>query len=354
MITESSMPTFEIWGTPVRVGITIGDPGGIGPEVALKAMAEMQSSNDWQRRVAFVLVGPEALWREYTERLVETRPDWESIFRNALENAEFAESDDPEAGTQLLVAETSSRHGNVARAAIERGVEMAMEGKLDAVVTAPISKLGLKKAGCNYPGHTEMLRDLTGAKDATMAFVGGGLRLGLVTVHVPLRAVFDMLTPELILAKARHLNDFLINLGIAEPVIGVCGLNPHAGEGGLFGNEEETIIEPAINKAYSQGIKLRGPIPADTIFHTALDGRYDAVLAMYHDQGLIGLKTLAFDTAVNVSLGLPIIRTSPDHGTAFNIAGRGIARHGSMSAAIHQAIKMATRKQQDQRIPQEF
>lgn len=321
-----------------RLAITIGDPAGIGPEVALMAMAECASE------ARFLLVGPEALWNGAAAKLGTVRPDLRDGVARALGTAEIA--DTGAAGSEAPVAPgaTSERCGRIAMRAIERAVELARSGEVDAIVTAPISKEGLHLAGAEWPGHTEMLRDLCGAADTTMAFRGGGLTMALATIHVPLREVFALLTPELIWRKAAHLHAFLKMLLGREPVIGVAGLNPHASEGGLFGDEEAAVIEPAIARANAEGLRLTGPWPPDTIFHEALQGTMDGVLALYHDQGLIALKTLAFDSSVNVTLGLPIVRTSPDHGTAFGIAGKGTARPGSMVAAVRLAAELAERR----------
>jgi 4-hydroxythreonine-4-phosphate dehydrogenase len=290
--------------------------------------------------VEFVLIGPRDLWRQHAEVVARTRPELASAVLALIDRAVVA-TRDPEEGTPARLGETNGRHGAVAIAAIEEAVKRARGGALDAIVTAPLNKDGIHQAGSNYPGHTEMLRDLCGAGDVTMAFAGGGLYVALATIHVPLRAVFDLLTPELILRRARHLDAFVRQLGIAAPRIALCGLNPHASEGGLFGDEEARVLEPAVAQARSEGIALSAPMPPDTVFFDARRGRFDAVLALYHDQGLIAVKTVAFEEAVNVTLGLPIIRTSPDHGTAFDIAGQGTASTGSMAAAIALAIRMA-------------
>ncbi len=317
-----------------RLGITIGDPAGIGPEVALMAMIECHCSAD------YVLFGPELVWQFIGARLADKRADLRPGIADALGSAEIVETAEPADQDYVTPGATDARCGRIAIGAIRGAVQSARAGGIDAVVTAPLSKEGLHLAGASWPGHTEMLRDLCGVEETTMAFVGGGLVMALATIHVPLRNVFNLLTPDLILRKARHLRDFSNSLGIEAPRIGVPGLNPHASEGGLFGNEEALVIEPAIARARDEGLDLHGPFPPDTIFHEALEGRLDAVLALYHDQGLIALKTLAFDSSVNVTLGLPIVRTSPDHGTAFSIAGSGTARPGSMISAARLASRL--------------
>ena len=308
------------------LAITIGDPGGIGPEVALRALAE--------RKEAALLVGPESLWRHHAAEVARIRPELREPLVGVLQRCAFESTDDPEEGAKATLGETNRRHGLVAARAVERAVALVKEGRVGTIVTAPLNKDGLKKARVEYPGHTEMLRDLAGVEETTMAFVGGGLKVALATIHVPLRTIWDLLTPELIARKAAHLHAFVKRLGTPSPRIGLAGLNPHAGEGGLFGDEEETILRPAQELAREQGVELLGPYPPDTIFFEARQGRLDAVLALYHDQALIAVKTIAFDSAVNVTLGMPFFRTSPDHGTAFDVAGQGIANTGSMKVAI--------------------
>jgi len=294
----------------IRIGITCGDVNGIGPEIALKAVA----SNHWNERVEFILIGPTA------------ESPWIIPFNGTL-----------------LPGEITTEASVTAVAAIERAVRGCLDGELDAMVTAPICKEGLKLAGINYPGHTEMIAELTGTKRYGMMLMGKGLRVTLATRHLPLREVASALTKETILEAIELTNEALKKFGIENGRIGVCGLNPHAGDGGALGDEEKTIIAPAIEAARVQRINAIGPVPADVIFFQCLEQKYDAVVAMYHDQGLGPLKMHAFDCGVNLTLGLPIIRTSPDHGTAFNIAGQGIADPSSMIAAIETAVELAKR-----------
>lgn len=322
--------------SPLRIGITIGDPAGIGAEVALKALVYWHGGN-----ARFSLVGPRKLWRASTEAVSAMRPDLRSAFEGVERNVDWIETPDPEADQPLKLGETSARCGAIARDALAAAVNCCLRGELDAIVTAPLSKEGLSLAGCEVPGHTELLRDLTDSQDTTMALVGGNLRVALVTIHLPLSEVPRVLTSELVVRKARHLKEFLRLRGLSNPSIGLCGLNPHAGEAGLFGKEERDVLLPAVEELRAEGIRISDPVPADTIYYETLGGKYDAVLALYHDQGLIPIKTLAFNSAVNVTLGLPLIRTSPDHGTAFDIAGRGLARPGSMTAALRLAVDLA-------------
>jgi 4-hydroxythreonine-4-phosphate dehydrogenase len=304
-----SCPTFDI-PKSIRIGITCGDVNGIGPEIALKAV----SSNHWKNNIEFILIGPSA------------EEKWEIPF-----------------GGKLMPGQITAEASKTAVAAIERAVRGCLAGDLDAMVTAPISKEGLKLAGANWPGHTELIAELTGAKRYGMMLMGKGLRVTLATRHLPLRQVADALTQENVLEAIELTGGALKWFGLENGRIGVCGLNPHAGDGGALGDEEIKIISPAIEAACAKGLNAIGPIPADVIFFQCLEKTYDAVVAMYHDQGLGPLKMHAFDCGVNLTLGLPIIRTSPDHGTAFNIAGQGVANPGSMIAAIETAIRLAGR-----------
>lgn len=300
----------------VRIGITCGDINGIGPEIALKAV----SSKDWNNDVEFTFIGPEKIF-----------PD-SNVWNIATEQP-------PQPAT--ITAEASM----TAVAAIERAVQGCLAGELDAMVTAPICKEGLKLAGIPWPGHTEMIAAMTGCKRYGMMLMGKGLRVMLATRHLPLRDVANALTEAAVLEAIELTGEALDQLDIKNGRIGVCGLNPHAGDGGALGAEEADIIAPAINAAKAKGLNAIGPVPADVIFYQALKNNFEAVVAMYHDQGLAPLKMHAFDCGVNWTVGLPIIRTSPDHGTAFNIAGQDNADPNSMIAAIKAAIALAKRAQ---------
>jgi 4-hydroxythreonine-4-phosphate dehydrogenase len=219
-----------------------------------------------------------------------------------------------------------------------------MEGRLDALVTAPICKEGFHEAGIPFPGHTEFLAALTKTRRFAMMLFGGPLRVVLVTRHIPLSEVPQCLTRGKVLEAIRLTAEALPWLGCRRARVAVCGLNPHAGEGGLLGREELTVIGPAVESARREGLRVFGPLPADTVFHAAAHGSFDAVVAMYHDQGLAPLKLIAFESGVNVTLGLPIVRTSPDHGTAFDIAGKNRADPSSMIEAVRNAIFLARRR----------
>ena len=225
---------------------------------------------------------------------------------------------------------------------ILRAVELAQAGNVDAIVTAPINKAAIHKAGYAWPGHTEMLADRTGTKKPVMMMVGGGLRVPLATTHAAIKDLPKLITRQNVL-RTIEIADAALRayFGLKAPKLAVCGLNPHAGEQGRFGVEESRRIAPAISDARERGVECAGPFPADVVFGQALKGRFDAVVAMYHDQGNIPVKLLAFESGVNVTLGLPIIRTSPDHGTAYDIVRRGIADPRSMVAAIKLAVRMA-------------
>lgn len=224
---------------------------------------------------------------------------------------------------------------------IKKAVELTLRREADAIVTAPISKEMMNAAGHHYAGHTELLAHLTGTKEFGMMFVGGGLRLILATIHVALKDVPGRITDEGIYTTLRLAEQAMKYFGIEKPRIGVCALNPHAGEGGLFGSEEQDVILPAIIRARGDGINASDPLPADTLFYKARNNHFDIVVAMYHDQGLAPLKMVAFGNAVNVTVGLPIIRTSVDHGTAYDIAGKGCADPASLREAIKLAATMS-------------
>lgn len=238
----------------------------------------------------------------------------------------------------------SAEGGRAAVAAVERAVQLINQGEADALVTAPINKEALRLAGYPWPGHTEMLADLTRTKDVRMLLTTGRLRVVHVSTHRSLRSAVDAVTRERVLRTIQLADEAGQMLGVPKPRIGVAGLNPHAGESGLFGDEEQREIMPAVEDASRQGINVSGPWPADTLFWQAANGEFDLVVAMYHDQGHIPVKLMGFDTGVNMSLGLPIVRTSVDHGTAFDIAGKGIARWESMAAAIALAADIVGRR----------
>lgn len=333
--------------TKPTIGITMGDPCGIGPEVIIKALTKPQL----RTRANFVIYGMNELLA-YAADLAEITPYW----WRAQADSDILENKNPRDVLVLDFDEFSmlgqsihrpTRQGGEASLAfIDRAIKDAQKpagslGRLDAIVTAPVCKESWGMAGKKkYPGHTELFQNKTHAKRAVMMFVGEKLRVALATVHIPLLSIGDVLTIGKVFDAIDLGNEACLKLGIEKPKIAVCGLNPHASENGMFGCEEERVITPAITMAREQGCDVHGPFPGDTIFIDALQGKYDLVVAMYHDQGLIPVKLLEFDKSVNVTLGLPLIRTSVDHGTAFDIVGKNQADPGSMIAAIKLAIDM--------------
>jgi len=323
--------------TPALIAISMGDPAGIGPEIVLKAAAAMEG-----RRGApsLVVVGDLNVMRETAQRLrrFPLPYAWSSDADRQNQRHGIAVL----ATGELAKAARRPGHSTVAGGDasfqyVVRGAHMAMSGDVDALVTAPISKEAWHRAGHEYPGHSELVAEIGRAREWRMMFAGDQLKLVLVTVHMGLKQVSSALTRTRVLDTIRLIHSHLRDGG-GRPRIAVLGFNPHAGENGLFGDEEIRAIEPAIRAARRAGIDAFGPLPPDTAFIRS-NGRFnfDAAVAMYHDQGLIPLKTLEFDRAVNVTLGLPFIRTSPDHGTAFDIAGSGRANPSSMVAAIEYA-----------------
>lgn len=322
----------------------MGDPCGIGAEVIVKALARA----DVRERAKFVVFGlSEQL--AYTADMLEIdlpfhRDHHEDIRKYAYE---LVVLDYDEIAMPARMPRGSSKlGGQVSMAVCLDAIEAAKARLVDALVTAPISKASWHMAGHKkYPGHTELLKDKCRVRHVAMMFVAPQLKVVLATIHTALMGIRDLLTIGCVFNPidlgARALREWF---GVDRPRIAVCGLNPHAGEDGSFGDEEYRVIAPAILLASEAGIHVEGPFPADTVFRKALDNRYDCVVAMYHDQGLIPIKLLAWQDAVNVTLGLPILRTSPDHGTAFDIAGKNKADPASMLAAIRLAIDLAVKK----------
>ena len=323
---------------PLVIGLTAGDPNGIGPEVALRAALRPQPAH---RRL--VLIGHREVW-ERAARLIgrplppET-PDLSApLPRRSTWDPDMAP---PPADRPGQVRADAAR---AAYAYILSAAAAALNGRLDAIVTAPISKEAFALAGIREPGHTELLARLTGTRRYAMMLFGEKIRVVLATRHLPLRKVADALTIDSIVEAVEMLALALPWMGFKRARIGVCGLNPHAGDGGALGHEEKTVIAPALARCRRRGWNVSGPIPADAIFHQHLAGTYDAVVAMYHDQGLAPMKMLAFDSGVNLTLGLPILRTSPDHGTAFDLAGKNKANPASTRAALDWAARLAAKK----------
>lgn len=321
------------------IAISMGDPNGIGPEVSLKGLAQISSKHSTP-----VWIGSKTVFQYYTDKLnlpsysfIEV--DEDSTFEpdaiyllDPFTDEEFQ----PEPG--LVSAEA----GSMAMKSVETGIRLCMNKKCHGLVTAPVSKEAISRAGYQVPGHTEFLAQQTSAGDVVMILVNGNLRVALVSAHVPVKEITSDISIEKIINKTVILNQCLQkDFKIESPKIAVLGLNPHAGDGGVLGSEEIDIIQPAIQQLRENGIRADGPFPADGFFGSRLNNAYDAVLAMYHDQGLIPFKTLSFGKGVNFTAGLPILRTSPDHGTAFAIAGKNIADEKSFVEAYQLAAGMA-------------
>ncbi len=333
------------------LGITMGDPASIGPEIAAKALAERRV---YEESRPFV-IGDAQVMADALRitglplTLHPIRAVGEAAFQHGtldvldLHNVDMA---------AFAYGKVSAMCGKASVEYIERGIRMALAKEIDAVVTGPIHKESINQAGCPYPGHTEIFGSLTGTKDYAMMLVGEDLRVVHVSTHVSMREAIDRVKKARVLTVIRLADKALRALGIARPKIAVAGLNPHAGERGLFGDEEIREIVPAIEAARSEGIGAEGPIAPDTVFGRARGGVYDIVVCMYHDQGHVPLKTLGFTfdraaqkwtsvSGVNITLGLPIIRTSVDHGTAFDIAWKGVASTTSLVSAFQLAVKLA-------------
>jgi 4-hydroxythreonine-4-phosphate dehydrogenase len=294
----------DVWvSTRPRVGVTVGDPAGIGPEIALKAAADSSLAEVCE----IILYGPQA----------------------EEELARFARG------------RISAEAGRRAYDEVVRAVADARAGRIEAIATAPINKEAFAAAGLPWRGHTDLLAHLTGAPRVAMMFYADSLRVVLATVHIPLAEVPAALTRETLEGVITLTATELPRFGHPSPRLALAGLNPHAGEHGLMGREDDEVLAPAVEACRARGIRIQGPLPADTVFVRAMRGEFDAVVACYHDQGLIPVKLVAFGKAVNVTLGLPIIRTSVDHGTAFDIAGHGIADPSSMIEAIRLAARLA-------------
>lgn len=314
----------------------MGDPGGIGPEVTLKALMRA----DVREQLDAIIIGDVEVLQKTAKRLRMAVPlkvvdaIGSPAGKDSLVVSVF--QPDPNRG-DFSDAGVGAENGKMSHSYIVAAAQAVLAGHCDAMCTAPISKEALFAAGFTVPGHTELLAQLCKQNAVRMMLVGGGLRVVLQTIHVALKDVPGLVTTEAIAESLDMISDFAARVGFDSPKVAVCGLNPHAGEGGHFGTEEIDMIVPAVRTAASRGMQIAGPLPADTVYHQAMQGEFDFVLAMYHDQGLIPVKTLDFHGGVNVTLGLPLVRTSPDHGTAFALAGRGVADERSMVSALKYA-----------------
>ena len=331
-----------------RIGITMGDPAGIGPEVVLKAVAEEDV-----RRVCVPIIIGDAQLLSHTARTLDLQCGYDIVrFDERL----------PERISEPVIfhldningyVEPGIESGTAGKAAagyIEAAVELCAAGEVDAIATAPINKRALFLGGYSFPGHTEFLAHLTSTEEYAMAFVAANLRIVLISTHVPLAEAIRLVERDRIIRVIHLAHRELKRWGIERPRLAVAALNPHGAEGGLFGVEESAEIVPAVESCDGKdGMDVRGPYSADTIFLRASRGEFDAVIACYHDQAMIPVKCLSFGEAVNVTLGLPFIRTSVDHGTAFDIAGKGLAEHSSMVAAITLAAELSSRPDESNR-----
>ncbi len=305
------------------IGISMGDPSGIGPEVILKAL----SSPEIRAAANYVVIGSEKVLSSISDRVLTDNVSVLDLDNFTVNNP--------------LTHKPLSESGKASVEYIMKGLDLALNGKIDALVTAPISKEAIKLAGYDFAGHTELLKEKTSVENVVMFMVGKGLRVSFVTTHLAVNEISGAINQENVFSTiqitATGLKTFF---GIDQPKIAVCGLNPHCGDGDRFGTEERDVIIPAIERAQEMGINCLGPLSADTVFNKALNGEFDIVVVQFHDQGAIPIKMHAFDSGVNITLGIPVIRTSPTHGTAFDIAGKGIADPGSMIEAIKTAVMM--------------
>lgn len=325
-----------------RVAVSMGDAAGVGPELCLQILTHPEVLDAC---IPIVFGDADVLYRVADidtldpPAQVVSPADWQAMDDAPTEP--LTVDCNALVGARVQPGDVDAACGRAAHRYVLEAVRSAIDGRVDAICTAPINKAALDKAGLRYPGHTEMLAEATGAADVRMMFASDTMVITLETIHLPYRDVPTQLRTDCIRQTIAMTRDALVQMGRPNPRIIVCGLNPHAAEGGLFGSEESTIIRPAVEAAHHNGIDVHGPIPPDTAFRKEVRDRTDGYVAMYHDQGLIPFKMLAFDHGVNVTLGLPIIRTSPDHGTAFDIAWKHVASPTSMVRAMCLAARLA-------------
>ncbi len=305
-----------------RLALSVGDPAGIGPEIVLKALADPARPD-----AECVVYGPLRALEERARRLGLARPGELGV-----------RVEDTGGASEAPLGRVSAAAGRAAAEAVLGAARDALARRVDALVTAPLNKAALHAAGYPWPGHTELLAEVAGVSDVAMLFVGGPLRVALLTIHRALRSVPEAVTRTEVERVVRLVFRELPRFGAGQRRIALCGLNPHAGEGGLFGQEELEVLGPAVAALRAEGIDVTGPLPADSVFVRAQRGEFDAVVANYHDQGLIPVKLAAFGHAVNVTLGLPFVRTSVDHGTGFEIVESGAADHSSLLEAMRVAV----------------
>lgn len=329
------------------IAITMGDPAGIGPEITLKV------ATDGSLPVQPLIIGDATLLKhtakalELPLRIVEIQRPAEAKPQSDANTVYVLHVREPL--PEITTGIVSATCGQAAFDYIKSAIALAKSGDISAIVTAPIHKEALAAAGIKYPGHTEMLADYGGATRSAMMLANDELRVVLVTIHCALREAIDLITIASELDAINLAHEGTRQFGIQSPRVAVAGLNPHAGEGGLFGREDIDIIKPAIEQARNLGIDASGPWPGDTVFMQARQGKFDVVVAQYHDQGLIPVKYLGLENGVNITLGLPFVRTSPDHGTAFDIAGQGIADPASLRQAVIQASRLVAARSEGEK-----
>jgi 4-phospho-D-threonate 3-dehydrogenase / 4-phospho-D-erythronate 3-dehydrogenase len=326
-----------------KIGITLGDAGGIGPEVLVKSLASLSVAE----REGMVVIGDLGILREEVKRQ-RISLEFDLCGSSAARSLRAIDVIQPLAPLERHPPPGSGEAARAAVSWLDEGAQRCLAGELDALVTGPVNKESIIQSGTAFVGQTEYLSDRASTTRTVMMLLGHDdrgrwLRVALATNHLPLKSVATTLSEDKVFRAIELSHQACIRLGIEAPRIGVCGLNPHAGEGGKMGTEELTIVAPAVERALANEIRVLGPLPADTLFYQSFSGKFDAIVAMYHDQGLAPLKMIAFDTGVNWTLGLPFVRTSPDHGTAYDIAGKGLASPMSMLKAIGMATQLAAR-----------
>lgn len=322
------------------LGITLGDPAGVGPEVTVKALPAAIARGDSRPIVlgdARVVREAAARWLDGWSVRVVADPAEAGPAQGRIDVLDLRNCDP----TRVAVGAVDAYTGQAAYETVVRATELALAGRIDAIVTGPLNKEAMHRAGHKFDGHTGLLGHLCGTKHYFMLLGSPRLRAIHVSTHLALREAVERVTRERVRAAIQAAHDHMRQLGIAAPRIGVCGLNPHAGEHGLFGGEDEERVRPACEDAARAGVRVDGPLPADAAFRQAYAGQWDILVVMYHDQGHVPMKLIAFEDGVNVTVGLPIIRTSVEHGTAFDIAGQGVANPANMEAAIDYARRLA-------------
>lgn len=323
------------------LAITVGDPNGIGPEIVIKALAKPRILADCRAAV----IGTRSILLSQLKHIGSDLRLTEISYPKELQNDEIGVINPGlDENLNLTLGKSTELGGLVAGRALEKAVRLARDGQVDGIITAPVSKAALNLAGYDYPGQTEFFAKHFEVKDVVMVMLSGEFRVALATTHCAVADIPRLLNRKLIVRKLQVLDrELREKFKLATPKIAVSALNPHAGESGMFGNEESEIITPALAEAQERGILVEGPFPADTLFARLDTKHYDAYFVMYHDQGLIPLKMTAFGKGINYTAGLPVVRTSPDHGTAYDIAGKGVADSGSMEEAIKLAVRLVSK-----------